>query len=433
MAPERFVVLGLARPRSAWFVEVGRWAASSAIPVEFLRCVSGEELRSRLAAGRAYSCALLDGGLPAVDRDLLYAVREAGAAALVVEDDRLRRDWVALGAAAVLPGALSRELLLDALATHAPLVGDASAPSLDDGADVLDVALLASTVAVVCGPGGTGATTVAAALAQGLAEDPRGQGEVLLADLARHAEQAMVHDVRDVAPGLQELTEAHRGGVPTSAEVASLTFTVVERGYHLLLGLRRAQHWATIRPRALVAAFSSMRRAFPTLVCDVTADFEGEDDAGSTDVEERNLAARTAALAADVVFAVGRPGTKGVHALVRVLADLAGLGVPAARLVPVVNVSPRDPRVRAELAGAIADLASPALGGQATAGCIFLPARKVEEALRDAVRLPAPLAPLLAGAFWATLERTGPRQPGPGPEPVRVAPGSLGTWAERGS
>ncbi len=432
MAAERFVVLGLARPRSAWFVEVGRWAASAAIPVEFLRCVSGEELRSRLASGRAFSCALLDGGLSAVDRDLLYAVREAGAAALVVDDDRLRRDWMALGAAAVLPGVLSREILLDTLATHASLVGDAGPPSLAEGGDVLDVDLLASTVAVVCGPGGTGATTVAAALAQGLAEDPRGQGRVLLADLARHAEQAMVHDVRDVAPGLQELAEAHRNGVPTSAEVASLTFAVVERGYHLLLGLRRAHHWAAIRPRALMAAFSSMRRAFPTLVCDVTADFEGEDDAGSTDVEERNLAARTAALAADVVFVVGRPGTKGVHALVRVLADLAGLGVPAARLVPVVNLAPRDPRVRAELTGAIADLASPALGGQATAGCIFLPARKVEEALRDAVRMPAPLAPLLAGAFWATLDRAGPHQAIPMPEPVPVAPGTTGSWAEHG-
>lgn len=433
MAAERFVVLGLARPRSTWFVEVGRWAASAAIPVEFLRCVSVEELRSRLGSGRAYSCTLLDGALPAVDRDLLHTVREAGAVPLVVDDHRRRRDWIALGAVAVLPGALTREVLLDALATHAPLVGDASPPPLDEGGDALDVALLASTVAVVCGPGGTGATTVAAALAQGLAEDSRGHGPVLLADLARHAEQAMVHDVRDVAPGLQELAEAHRGGVPTSAEVASLTFAVVERGYHLLLGLRRAHHWAAIRPRALVAAFVSMRRAFPTLVCDVTADFEGEDDAGSADVEDRNVAARTAALAADVVFVVGRPGCKGVHALVRVLADLASLGVAPARLVPVVNLAPRDPRVRAELTGAIADLATPALGGRATAGCVFLPARRVEEALRDAVRLPAPLAPLLAGAFWATLERTGPGPARLAPEPVPVAPGSMGSWADHGS
>jgi hypothetical protein len=434
MAGERFVVLGLARARSAWFAEVGRWAAGAAIPVEFLRCVSVEELRARLVAGRAYSCVLLDGGLPAVDRDLLHAARESGAAALVVDDDRRRRDWVSLGAAAVLPAVLSREVLLDALATHAALVDDVAPAPLDAGpggfGDLGDLGLLASRVAVVCGPGGTGTSTVAAALAQGLGDDPAGYGRVVLADLARHAEQAMLHDVRDVVPGLQELTEAHRGGVPTSAEVEALTFAVVERHYHLLLGLRRARHWATLRPRAFAAAFDSLRRAFPMLVCDVTADFEGEDDAGSADVEERNLAARTAASLADVVFVVGRPGCKGVHALVRVLADLVGLGVPAPRLVPVVNAAPRHPRVRAELAATIADLASPVLGGKATAGCVFLPTRRVEEALRDAVRLPAPLAPLLAGAFRAALDHGGQSRVPAGPEPVRVAPGTLGSWAE---
>ncbi len=436
MSGERFVVLGLARARCAWFVEVGRWAAGAAIPVEFLRCVSVEELRSRLGAARTYSCVLLDGGLPAVDRDLLHAVRESGAVALVVDDGRARRDWVSLGAAAVLPAVLSREVLLDTLATHAALVGDVAPARLDGGSGLGDLGaldLVASRVAAVCGPGGTGASTVAAALAQGLGDDPDGSGPVLLADLARHAEQAMLHDVRDVVPGLQELTEAHRGGVPTDAEVEALTFDVVERHYNLLLGLRRAHHWASLRPRAFAAAFASLRRVFPTLVCDVTADFEGERDTGSVDVEERNLAARTAASVADAVFVVGRPGCKGVHALVRVVADLVGLGVPAARLIPVVNAAPRHPRARAELAATIADLAAPVLGAQATAGCVFLPTRRVEEALRDAVRLPAPLAPLLAGAFRATLDHAGRLSAPATSEPVRVAPGSVGSWAEPAS
>ncbi|MBW3650512.1 MAG: hypothetical protein KY458_08095, partial [Actinobacteria bacterium] len=54
--------------------------------------------------------------------------------------------------------------------------------------------------------------------------------------------------------------------------------------------------------------------------------------------------------------------------------------------------------------------------------------RRVEEALRDAVQLPAPLAPLLAGAFRATVERAGPVGERRAPEPVPVAPGSLGRW-----
>ncbi|MBW3580183.1 MAG: hypothetical protein KY431_04025 [Actinobacteria bacterium] len=434
MATERFVVLGLARPRSEWFGHVGRWSTSAAIPAEFFRCVTVEELRRRLDGGRPYSCALLDGGLPAVDRDLVQAVRDAGAVALVVDDHRQRRDWVALGAAAVLPVSLSREVLLDALATHVPLVPVASSPPLDDGggSDDLDWVLPLGRVAAVCGPGGTGASTVAAALAQGLGHSA-GAGAVVLADLARHAEQAMLHDVGDIVPGVQELVEAHRGAAPSVEEVRALTFEVVDRRYHLLLGLRRARYWATLRPRAFAAGFQSMRRSFTTVVCDVTADFEGEADAGSADVEERNLMARTAVEQADVVFAVGRPGVKGTHALVRVLGELAALGVDAERIVPVVNAAPRHPRLRAETAAALAELAAPVLGGGATPSPVFLPERRVEEALRDAVGLPAPLPAVLAGAFAAaTVGRLGAIGHRPGAEPVLVAPGSLGASTSGG-
>ena len=427
MATERFVVLGLARPRCEWFRQVGQWSTSAAIPAEFLRCVTVEELRRRLVGGRPYSCALLDGGLATVDRDVVQAVRDAGAVALVVDDHRQRRDWVALGAAAVLPVSLSREVLLDTLATHVPLVPVAASSTGDDldAGDDLEQMLPSARVAAVCGPGGTGASTVAAALAQGLGQSA-GPGEVVLADLARNAEQAMLHDVRDVAPGVQELVDAHRAGTPSVEEVRSLTFDVVERHYHLLLGLRRPRYWAMLRPRAFVAAFRSLRRSFTTVICDVTADLEGEADGGSVDIEERNLMARTVVDQADVVFAVGRPGAKGTHALVRVVADLAAFGVAANRIVPVINVAPRHPRVRAEMTAALADLAGPVLGHHATSGPVFLPERRVEEALRDAVRLPAPLPGLLAGAFGATVERLGAKEHRRGPEPVLVAPGSLG-------
>ena len=151
----------------------------------------------------------------------------------------------------------------------------------------------------------------------------------------------MLHDVRDVVPGIQELVEAHRSRRPSAAEVEALTFSVVERRYALLLGLRRARYWTTLRPRAFAAAFESLRAAYGVVVCDVTADLEGEDEVGSADVEERNLMARTVVPTADVVFAVGRPGVKGVHALVRVLTDLGRAGIPAGRVVPVFNLAPR--------------------------------------------------------------------------------------------
>ena len=54
MTSEHYVVLGAARPRAAWFADVGRWATSAALPVEFVRCVSADEVRARLAAGRSW-------------------------------------------------------------------------------------------------------------------------------------------------------------------------------------------------------------------------------------------------------------------------------------------------------------------------------------------------------------------------------------------
>lgn len=426
MADDRYVLLGLARPRADWFRNLAQWATSAAIPAEFLKCVSAEELRARLAAGRTYSAAVLDGTLPAVDRDLLETARDAGCVVLVVDDGRVGRDWAALGVAAVLAPSFAREELLDALASHAAMVGRSSAATLDEGLG-FDVPLSTGAVAAVCGPGGTGASTVAAALAQGLGTSGA-FGDVLLADLALNAEQAMLHDVRDVVPGVQELVEAHRSRRPTEAELLSLVFHVLERRYHLLLGLRRARYWSTLRQRSFEAAFDSVRRRFGVVVCDITADLEGEDEGGSADVEERNLLARTAVRAADVVFAVGLPGAKGMHSLVRVLSDLAGAGVPAGRVVPVINQAPRHPRVRAELSATLADLAVPAMGGGRTVSPIFLPTRRVEEAMRDVVPIPAPLPATLAGAFQATLERLGPASAPAAPEPELVTPGSLGGW-----
>src|SRR3546814_3627994 len=96
-------------------------------------------------------------------------------------------------------------------------------------------------------------------LAQGLARDPRYSELICLADLALDAEQAMLHAARDVVPGVAELVEAHRSGSPGPHEVRDLTWEVGERGYRLLLGLRRHRDWTAIRPRAFDAALDGLR------------------------------------------------------------------------------------------------------------------------------------------------------------------------------
>lgn len=425
MASDRFVLLGLARPRAAWFSEVSRWATSAIVPAEFVKCVSAEELRARLASGRPWSAVLLDGSISMVDRDLLAAIRDAECAPIVVDDRDGAARWRALGAVAVLPSSFDRSALLEVLDSYASTVGRATALPIGD-AEPAEIAGRGGLLVTVCGPGGTGASTVAAAVAQGIAATG---ADTLLADLARNAEQVVLHDVRDVAPSIQELVEAHRNGVPSVDDVRGLTFAVVDRGYALLLGLRQARYWPALRPRAFATAFTSLQRSFRAVVCDVTADFEGESDAGSTDVEDRNLAARTAATSADVVLAVGRPGVKGVHALVRVIVDLAAVGVSPGRVLPVITMAPRSPRARAELAAAVAELSRPALGGASTPSPLFLPTRSVEAAFRDGAPMPAPLPARLASAVDAVVRHVGPLIRAD-LEPVAVAPGSLGTFTD---
>ena len=432
MITERFVLLGVARARSLWFRAVAQWATSASIPADFVKCLSPEEVAAHLGSGRTFSAALLDGGLPAVDRDLIAAAREAGCAVVVVDDGRGRRNWQSLGAAAVLPADFDRDQLLEVLAAHAVMIGGDEATRVALAADEPVATRLARVVAV-CGPGGTGASTAAMALAQHLATDDRGDTPIVLADLALRAEQSMLHDVRDIVPGVQELVEAHRGRRPDAREVNALTFAVEGRGYHLLLGLRRARYWSTVRPRAFEAAFDSLRTTFGTVVCDIEADFEGEDEGGSVDVEERNLMARTAALRADAVVVVGAIGTKGLHSLVRVVGDAIEAGVAADRIVPVVNHAPRNPKTRAEVTAAFSSLLGrrgPTPG--ALASPVFLPHRRVETAIRDGSRLPPPLGPLLAGAVRSVWDGRESRTGTVIAQPQPVTPGSLGSWTPEG-
>jgi hypothetical protein len=163
------------------------------------------------------------------------------------------------------------------------------------------------------------------------------------------------------------------------------------------------------------------------VVADIDADFEGEAECGSLDVEERNLMSRTVAKQADLVFVVSTPGIKGLHALVRIVGALLALGTPADRIVPVINRSPRNPRARAEIASALRDLL-PEVG---VAVPMHVPERRrLDDVLRDGVRLPAAMSDLLARAARGTLDRLADERVAVGAaQPVAVAPGSLGSWS----
>lgn len=411
---ERYVLLGLALPRARWFRDVAHWATSAAIPAEFHKCVSAGELRGQLDSGRAFSAVLLDGGMPALDRDLIANVRDAGTAPIVVDDGRDDADWATAGAVAVLPTGFGREQLLDVLADHAVLVRGPEAAAAPRQADDDGAVRARGVSAAVLGPGGTGVSTMAMALAQGLAGDPSQRWpRVLLADLRRRAEQGMLHDARDVFPGLEELVELHRGRPPGAVRVREHTFFVEQRGYDLLLGLRRPTNWPAVRAHAFELALGSMLDCWHASVLDCDPEVEGEVETGSPDIAERHQLTRTAVINASAVVVVGVPGMKGLASLVHLLADLARVGVGVMRMVPVINHAPRSPKARAQIASALGALAHTALPGAELANPVFVPHKRVEDALRDGVSLPATLADTLRGALAAAWARAPALPPPP--------------------
>lgn len=473
----RFVVLGLARPRTPWFGEVGRWATSGAAPLEFIRCVSREEVAANLASGRAYSALLVDGASIELDRDLVDAMRSAGSATIVVQDGSVTRDWQVLGVQAVLPADFNRTDLVVTLDAHAAALETAPTTLAEafqtrDGPDEPfpshGPGVLSRWISVT--GSGTGASVLAMALAQALGSaEPNTRPErgstlwrgrrssgsarlfpaspshpdtpVLLADLALDADQAMLHGAPDIVPGLSELVDAFRANHVAGEAVRNLTFAVDGRHYQLLLGLRRHRDWAALRPRALSASLDGLSRAFPLVVADVDPDIEGETDCGSVEIEERNALARAALRRSDLVMVVGGADLKGLHGLIRTLGRLRQFGVDPARLVPVVNRAPRHPRARAEITRAITSLVEVAPAGlhriqlangttkpvsSALAGVLFVPEiRRLDTLIRDGAPLPGALCGPLGTAAAALLERVEPvgvtRH-----EPVAVRPGEVG-------
>ncbi len=416
---ERFVVAGVAPARSGWFAALARAATSGAIPVEFVKCLSLEELRTRLASGRPHSAAVVDASMAGLDRDLVEAAAAAGCAVVVVDDDRTRRDWRALGVHAVIGRDFGRTELLDVLTSigepirRVDRVPEASTAGPNPG----------GLLVAVTGPGGTGRSTVAMALAQGLAR--RGRPTVL-ADLALQADLAVLHGTPDVIPGLPELVDAARTGPVPAMAVPELTFRIEARRYDLLLGLRRRRDWVALRPRAVREAVDALRRAYAAVVADVDDDTDGLGETGSSDLEDRNVLARTTMARADAVVVVGRPGLQGCSALVRSVQSLVTFGVAPDRIVPVVNHAPRSRRARAELRRTVRTLISGAVGAEVHEP-VFLASRpQVERALRDARALPEALAGPLSRAVVSAAERR-PHSPRPAEGvPVAIAPGSLG-------
>ena len=430
---ERFVVLGVAPVRREWFRRVARWANEAALPMEFVKCISANEVISRLESGQPFSAVIADASTTGLDRDLLDLANAVGCAPIIVDHGLVEREWGSLGARVVLDERFDSGDLLAALEENAYRIGRGTESAVPHAsAEQSDSP--AGRIVAVTGAGGIGTSTIAMAAAQGLARHPEHQ-RILLADMALRANQAMFHDARDTIPGLLELVEAHRLGVPSPHDAQATIHTAPERGYDLLLGLRHERDWLSIPARALSATWTTLTTTYRTTICDLTGDFDGAPESGSDDIEDRNRLSRIGARSADLVLVVGTPETWGLHHLVRTIMSLNQIGVDSERIVPVINHSPRKPRLRGSITAAVADLlASRLADADAIPSPTFVGTKRgLEAALRDGDPLPSAMTKTLGdtvGAILTSMPASAPVVAAEEPEPVAVVPGSLGSWSD---
>ncbi|WP_426572474.1 hypothetical protein [Aquihabitans sp. McL0605] len=378
------------------------------------------QLLAAIASGR-FTAAVLDAGTGRVDRDLLHTLAGAEVTTLVIDRRLPRRDWVALGASAVA----------GVPADHAALVDGVQQAPLGRPASPAHRAPFGALIAVIGGEGTARATTTAV-LAQAWAD--RGE-PVVLADLAVHAHQRVLHHVRDDHTGLMDLLEACRFGPPGSDLIDGTTVPVPARGYRLLPGLVRSSDWIAVRPAALAAALDGLRARGTTVVAEVGSDLEGEEATGSIDIADRNLLARTVVRAADAAVVVAMASPTGLHDLAALLGDLHDLhdtDTPRPVVVALVATPPRrQPRRRQRAITQVRDLLH---GHSATCdprGVLVLPSAHREEQHHPARRLPRRVGRFgraLAARITELDDAAQPRSPGRAAEPVPVVPGQLGHW-----
>lgn len=423
MSP-RYSVIAVARSPQGWFAEVARWATNARVPIELLKCLSAEEVDAVLGSGRRVSALLADAGLASIDRDLVGRARDAGTPTLVMDDGRTHRDWESLGAAEVLAPGLDPDGLMEALSRHCRPV---DRPDRRIARAAFDApAERRAPLIGVTGGGGAGSSTLAAAVAQLYGELSPARADnspdVVLVDAAARGDQAMFHDIGDVIPGLPELVDALRIDELDPAELDPFLFDVAERPYRLLLGPRRPRDWVTLRPRNVAATLDLLRRHHGVVVVDHDRELDGEAETGSVDVEELHGVARTVVAGAELVLAVGTPGLKGVHDLVRLLDELDEAGVPVDRVLPVVNRAPRNPSGRAAVTATLGRLT----GDHPIAPPVFVPeVRQLEDHHQRVRRLPTALLRPLSRRVVSAVDELGPRDVADRPTPVR--PGELGT------
>lgn len=286
-------------------------------------CETGSELAVLARAGRVRA-AVVDALLAGLDTELLALIRRSGVVVVIDGRDGAARRWQATATSVV--GALPAD---EASLVAAVEEAESAARTWVRPNPPRPPAAL---ITVLAAPGGDG-TGTATSLARSLATTRDGSSTVVLADLTLDAPHRALHGFAPDRPGLPDLVEAGRFGPPpaTSPRAGHLT----TQGYRLVPGLLRHHDWVMVGDHAAERALDAVRTGADLVVAHVDRDLEGETDTGSFDIEDRNVLARTAVRAADLVAVAAGSDRSGRLGAIGTLGALARFGVPHERIIVV--------------------------------------------------------------------------------------------------
>ncbi|MBT3248961.1 MAG: hypothetical protein HN361_08945 [Actinobacteria bacterium] len=354
MSGQRYVLLGLASGAPGWMTKVQPVLDTGQPAGEFLPCAGIADLTNRLASGRPFSALLIDHRTVGLDRELIQRSHAAHCPVIVVGKETDAGRWKSLGADEVISSFLADEDLRLALQRHGNLINQTdrfrksdtqtAPPAIGDKAKWQNTSWHGRLIAVT-GPGGTGASSVARALALGLGHDPRFQKSVALVDACLEADQAHLHGVDPGGKNLQQAVQAHRTGQPTAQELFTLMIQPSGAPYRLLPGLLRRRDWPAAGGSSLRSTLINIARHHLVTVVDVDPFVDLAPEEQPTSPSTPGEIARVVMNLADFVVVVGRPSERDAIAQQRTLNTLVAAGVDDKRISPLI-LYPAGPRPR---------------------------------------------------------------------------------------
>ena len=374
---EKPLLTALVKGSHQWVRDLNRWANGSVIDQDFAVVLSVDELVSVARATRRRLIVMVDSEYHSVIPRLSQASEELDVQTVVVRSTPRTPIDVPSGVTTidypftpdelgVLTSTLQAQNILDPYSgAEQPRLRQLDAPNASP--KVSPTTTVGSRLIGVLGVGGSGASTIAMALAQTLAENHK----VVLVDLCAQADLSMYHDLDRALGGLADLMAAARKATPKTSQIRRYCIPTMGRGYFLLPGIRRQEETSIWREKHLDDLFGALLSEFDFVVCDLDGSYRSANTRAAIGEPSTTLGTEVALSRADAIVLTVGGDLRGIHGGLRIYQRLLGDSTANTPMALCVNRIPRKPMARSahgdfNLAKLTSDIAASAERGVAS-------------------------------------------------------------------